>query len=183
MRWKLALVALVTIGLALSLSGCLGGDANPVEKKADDVPADEKKEKPKPEKLYSFDGTVTGASPTQISEPGRLSDATPIAKTDTFKVQGNFSRLSVTVGAAGTGNGRMEIYNENGDLVFSTETNYYVGKPGGDPIGFSNTASAVDETKDPENGTYTVHYYVAGAFGFTVKVEGVPPKPPKDEED
>ncbi|MES2153627.1 MAG: hypothetical protein V4510_00640 [bacterium] len=125
--------------------------------------------------VYTFAGTVTGASPPNPTGPGGVSSQLPIAKHDTFAVANGTLALAFAADiGAGSGGARIEVHAPDGTLAYASETRFCGGAPGG-PVTACNTASGAVTTDMHAEGTYNVDYYIGGAFGISLDVVATVP--------
>lgn len=118
------------------------------------------------ERVYGFSGFVVGASPPHPAGYGPLVDGQPVAKQDTFEAPAGTVRLEIAVHGdwQDVGSSRVHITGPDGELVYAT-TRY------GDGLGGFCVRCGHFHANATGPGTYTVSYYVVGAFDLTVRVD------------
>lgn len=126
--------------------------------------------------VYSFDGLVVGASAPNPDGPGPAAEAVPVAKEDVFEVAAGTTDLSysATLNEGGAGHARIDVFGPDGQPAFSSMDVICVGAPSP-----ADTAVCLVGTDSDRGvvlpGTYTVRYYVAGAFTAKLSVEATAP--------
>ncbi|HWG91326.1 MAG TPA: hypothetical protein VNZ52_10815 [Candidatus Thermoplasmatota archaeon] len=169
-----SLLALLLLALSAVLAGCVASEDTPSENAAAGANNTTAVTNTTAETvLYTFSDNVVGASNPHAKDVGV--DQIPLAKVERFTVPEGTANLSFTGEVAtGTGDGRIEVYDPAGKLVYMTNTWLIVGVPGFLGVGVYNpTEETVKGPAAP--GDYEVRYYVSGAMGAVLEVSGLTP--------
>lgn len=168
LRTLLILALLTTTGYS---AGCLGGalpaaegDVEAVAGAAEDSNVLGNGTRTR---VYEFQDVVTGSSALESDAP---------AFVETFELPEGANQLVVKAEYyTGSGDGRVEVVDPEGVVVYRSGTYTYVGQPGSSAVGVTRTPVQAEDVEPPLAGTYEVRYHVTGSMEAVVSVSAAVP--------
>lgn len=116
--------------------------------------------------IYAFAGHIVGANPPDYMGQGPASSTVGAARYDGLHAPEGTLRLEFALDSLeGTGIGRVEVLDDDGDLVYMSDT--WTSTPGKVGAGGGHRSAWVADHADP--GSYSIRYYIAGSFDITFR--------------